>query len=122
MSKFVLKPAHLLQTRLVVSRAEPEFELDFKGLVKKFLTDKAPQERFKLVGLKHGMFIGHSASRKRPGEKCIFVLFNVDRGGNIDFVMKKDPTFPSRLIDAYFVESAEYDAKLSEQHQQQKVA
>jgi hypothetical protein len=114
MSKFILKPAHLLQTKLVLSKNEPEIELDFKELVKRFVPDTLPQEKMKLLNLRHGMFIGKSHSQKRQGGKCIFVLFNVDREGSIDFVLKKDPTFEARLLEAYFVESAKYDAKVTE--------
>ena len=117
MSKFVLKPARLLQTRLVTSKTDPEFSLDFKAMVKRFVPPNAAFERTKLLNLKHGMFIGLSRSQRRPGEKCIFVLANLDRGGDIAFVLRKDPSFENRLIEAYFVESAEYDAKVTEQAQ-----
>jgi hypothetical protein len=116
-SKFVLKPARLLQTKLVTSKTDPEFELDFKQLLRRFVPLNAPQERFKLLNLRHGMFVGLSKSQKRPGGKCIFVLSNIDRSGNIDFVLKRDPSFEIRLLEAYFVESSEYDGKLSEQPQ-----
>jgi hypothetical protein len=119
-SHFVLKPARLLQTRLVTSKTDPAFELDFKQLVQRFVSPNAINERLKLLNLRHGMFLGLSRSKLRPGGKCIFVLFNIDRGGNIDFVLKRDPSFEQRLLESYFVESAEYDAKLSEK--QEKVA
>jgi hypothetical protein len=123
-SKFVLKPARLLQTRLVVSKNEPEIEVDFKGLQKLLLPPNSPPfEKAKVLNLHHGMFIGHSQSAKRPGQKVIFTLFNIDRSGNIEFVLKKDPSFETRLLKAYFVEKAEYDAKISESSKAQaKVA
>lgn len=124
MSKFVLKPARLLQTKLVTSKTDPEFEVDFKQLLKRLVPAGAPSyERTKLLNLHHGMFVGISRSIRRPGEKTIFVLFNVDRSGDIEFVLKKDPSFEQRLVEAYFVESALYDAKVSETSKhEQKVA
>lgn len=115
MSKFVLKPARLLQTRLVTSKTDPEFEVDFKQLVKKLVPSDAPvYERTKVLNLRHGMFVGKARSLRRPGHATMFVLFNVDRSGDIEFVLKKDPSFEQRLLEAYFVETAQYDAKVTE--------
>jgi hypothetical protein len=116
-SKFVLKPARLLQTRLVLTKSAAPIELDFVEMVAKFCPSGLPFEKTKMTNLRHGMFVGRTKSVRRPGESTVFVLFNQDRRGNVEHVLKRDPTFEPRLIEAYFIDVAEYDAKIFEANQ-----
>lgn len=112
-SKFVLKPARLLQTRLVPSKDEKAIELSFPELVTYFArADRG--EGMKLCGLRQGMYVGLTNSAKMPGRKIIFVLYNENRTGNVDFVLKNDPSFSTRLLEAYRVEEASYDGVITE--------
>jgi len=122
-SKFILKPARLLQTRLVTSKTGEAIELEFPELLAKFVPVPDRMEGMKLVGLRHGMFIGLTNSARTPGKKVVFVLYNENGTGNVDFVLKNDPSFEMRLIEAYRVEEATYDGVISEnQNPLQQVA
>lgn len=114
MSKFVLRPARILQTRLVLCKGEPAQEYTFEQLVEKFLPTKDPREGVKLGRLRRGAFVGLTRSSVTPTRLVVFVLHNEDNSGNIDFVLKNDPTFESRFICAYRVDEAEFDAKFIE--------
>lgn len=114
-SLFIVKPARVLQTRFVTSKTGPDEQYSFKELLARFLpTGVSKSEASKLLGLRAGMFIGKVRSAKTPGKEVQFVLYNQDGSGNIDFVLKNDPSFESRLIEAYRVEHAEYDVTLTE--------
>lgn len=121
MAKFVLKPARILQTRLVTSKTDEAFELDFIQLLLK-LKPETEREKLLLANLRKGGFIGKTQNPRDPKAKNIFWLFNQDRTGNIDYVLKKDPSFPFRVLEAYRVEEAVYDVKISENQMPEKVA
>jgi hypothetical protein len=113
-SKFILKPARLLQTRLVTSKTGEPVELDFRQLLAKFLSYPDRMDAMKLMGLRHGAFIGLTKSARTPGKQVVFVLYNENRTGNVDFVLKSDPSFAIRLVEAYRVEAAVYDGVITE--------
>lgn len=113
MSRFVLQPARILLTRLA---PDPSKEVEEKTFEQMFveLAQKNRLEGAKLGLLKQGSYVGTCWSARSPGTKIVFVLLTAGGNGNIDFVLKADPSFPQRLISVYRVESAEYDAKVSE--------
>lgn len=113
-SKFILQPARLLQTRLVTSKMGEPIELEFVQLLAKMVPNRDRIEAMKLMGLRRGMFIGLTQSAKTPGKQVVFVLYNPEGGGNVDFVLKEDPTFEQRMLEAYRVEEATYDAVITE--------
>ena len=114
MSRFLLQPARLLQTRLVAIKKEAKVELTFDELVRKLTPIKDPQEGIKLGRLKPGSFVGLVKSSRIPGKQVIFVLHNHDNSGNLEFVLKADPSFAGRLLCAYRVDAAEFDARITE--------
>ena len=110
-----MKPARLLQTRLVTSKTGDAIELEFPQLLAKLIPHPDRMEAVKLVGLRRGAFIGLTRSAKVPGKQVVFVLYNANGSGNVDFVLKNDPSFEQRLIEAYRVEEAVYDGVITEE-------
>lgn len=114
MSRFVLQPARILQTRFAASKTEPAEEVTFDELVKKLTPAKDPMEGIKLGRLKPGCFVGLVKSQRTPNKLVIFVLHNLDNSGDIEFILKADPSFEGRLVCAYRVDVAEFDARVTE--------
>ena len=114
-SRFVLKPARLLLTRFVTSRTGDEQSLDLKGLMERFAPTREPGDRINLMHLRRGEFMGLVRSGKNPNRIVTFLLVNPDQSGNVDFVLKNDPSFENRLVEVYRVEEAVYDARITEE-------
>lgn len=113
MSRFVLKPCRVLQTHLSPTKAEPE-SLTFEEVFAKFVPAGDSRQALNLRFLKPGAFIGLVKSSSQPNKIVNFILHNLDNSGNIDFVLKSDPSFESRLICAYRVDEAQFDSKITE--------
>ena len=88
--------------------------MDFEGLCRKFAPQGEKEELFKLARLSRGMFIGRTKSVRFPGREVIFTLWTPNRVGEIGFVLKNDPSFETRMIEAYRVEDATYDGVITE--------
>lgn len=115
MSKFVLKPARVLQTRLSPLKEEPAEEYTLEELVRKFIPRK--EEGVKLSHLKKGCFFGLVKGRLSPENVFVFILHHASGKGDLEAVLKADPTFTSRLLCAYKVEEAVFDTKFIEDRQ-----
>jgi hypothetical protein len=68
--------------------------------------------------IKPGCFIGLIRT-PITNRVVLFILSNPDGSGNVDFVMKKDPSFQDRLICAYKVIEAVFDSKVTENKTEQ---
>lgn len=116
MSFFVLKPARLIQNTFDVTPDQAALELDFRGVCRMLVSQSMSLvERQKLLHLRPRAYVGRAKSKQSPGEIFIFVLYNWDRTGNIDYILAKDPSFAERIIDVFRVEEAQYDSKVAEQ-------
>jgi hypothetical protein len=116
MSHFVLKPARLIQDTFDVIPDQPVLEFGFRDLCKMLVPQgTAFTERQKLLHLRPRAYVGRAKSKQSPNEIFIFVLYNWDRTGNIDYVLAKDPSFAERVIDVFRVEEVLYDSKVVEQ-------
>lgn len=114
MSRFLLQPSRLLQTRLVDDKNQEAIDLTFDQLVKKLVPNKDVNEAIKLGRLKPGSFVGLVHSARFPEKVVIFVLHNEDRTGELSYVLKRDPSFETRLIQAWRVAECSYDRKVTE--------
>ena len=115
MARYVLQPCKVREDQLVPQKDTEPVTFDWPQLCAKFASFKG-QGRVALLNLGHlrvSGFLGLIRSAKE-GQVTNFILLNQDRTGSIDWLMKKDPTFESRLIEVYRVEVAERDAKLLE--------
>lgn len=104
----------MLQTRLVDDKTSEPLELTFDQLVKKLVPNLDVNEAIKLGHLKPGSFVGLVQGSRTPERVVIFVLHNEDQTGELGFVLKRDPTFETRLIQAWRVIECGYDRKVTE--------
>ncbi len=115
MSRFVLRPARILQTRLSPLKDEPAEEYTLEELVRKFVRPGDMTEARKLGLLKRNTFVGLVSGRNNTKKEFVFILRMPSGKGDIEEILKLDPSFATRLICAYKVEEAQFDAKLEEE-------
>ena len=112
MSKYVLRPSRVVLNRILpVEGAEP-LTLSFKEMLARFAPSGEIGAKAKIVGLRPGCYFGLLRDEQRQLRN--FTIFIPSRDNKIDWHLRKDPTFPSRVVEIYEVERAERDAKLTE--------
>jgi hypothetical protein len=67
------------------------------------LTENTPLVRAKITHVRSNAYVG--IVRGVEGAQVGFVLLNDDRSGNCQWLLKKDPTFADRLVEAWKVEA-----------------
>jgi hypothetical protein len=108
--RFLLRPCRLLSDRFVPS-AEESFELDWKGLVRRF--SHGPYAAHTLQRLRTGAYLGMTSNPGSP-QPVSFCLYNTDGSGKIKHVLRKDPSFAERLLEVYQVEEAHWGSRTTE--------
>jgi len=112
MAKFVLEKSRIIEDRIVPLRIPEKLELGWEEL-KGVLVPSSKSEEIKMLG-----FMGPSAFIGRMldnyGADKLFYIRNSDLSNNIDWIIRADPEFASRVKSIYLVESVSWDAKLEE--------
>ncbi len=112
-SRYVLRPCRVLQGTLVPDPKQESLELDWAGLCRFFSPKGDRSQLMKVSNLRRGHFAGLSKHSK-TGQTIVFVLVNRDGSGDLRWVLRKDKSFESRLIQSYYVEHAQRDSAVTE--------
>jgi hypothetical protein len=95
---FTLHPAKMLDGYgFTIDKSKEPFQVSHRQLMDRFFRRDDPQSRVKFSHLKAGSFLGLSKTG------TTFILSNSDRTGNLSFVLKKDRSFPDRIVEVYKV-------------------
>jgi len=107
--KFVFKSCRVREDRVISEGDEAVF--DIPSLLKKFAPERARRDLIQLRALRVGQYIG-IVRGSQSGKPITFFLWNNDRTNRIAWVLKKDPTFPERLIEIYRVEHVDWGSRV----------
>lgn len=108
MASFKLVPCKLRDNKLVEVGEIVEF--DWAALKKKFASQRM-EALHNLRRIQRSGYLG--LVKSDTGPKCFFLL-NDNRGNVIDWLLKKEPSFETRLIEVYKVEDFQWDDQSSE--------
>ena len=110
--KFVLQPCHVRADRVAPDKSNPVVLHSIHDLVEKF-RPSTPGERLQIRSMRLGAYVGLIRG-SQSGNVVPFVLWNRDRSNKIKWLLKKDPKFPTRLVEIYRVEEADWGSKFNE--------
>lgn len=114
MAKFVLQPCKLRQDRFVpIKDAECE-EFTWKELALKLAPTTTPSALRTLQYIQAGAFIGLLKHPLNASQEVNFCFVAQSRTGYLTEVLRRDPTFESRLVTVYRVVEADKGAQLVE--------
>jgi hypothetical protein len=115
MAKIVMTECKLRETKFVPKKDVEPVEFTAIDLIERFnLNPKTdPRHLFILRTLKPDSFVGISFN-PTTGKNAIFYWHHEDQRNDIGRVLKKDPTFSSRLVEVWRVESSHWDSKFEE--------
>ena len=111
-ARFELQPCKIRENR-VVPNGEDNVVLDLAEFVKKFTITGQPAERGKMRAARVGAFIG-VCTGSRSGQPTLFVIWREDRFGDINFLLRKDQTFPDRCHAIFKVVEADWGSRVEE--------
>jgi hypothetical protein len=113
MATFRLRRCKLRDGWFVPKKDEQPLEVDWKGLCEMLAPSRSPESRRTLrAGVSANAYVG--LIRQSNGAVTNFVIRNPDMTGDVRALAKRDPTFPVRLVDAFRIESAEWDSAMLE--------
>lgn len=110
MSNVTLTPCKLRETR-IVPQNEAAVRLTWKEMIRKFGSANV-QEKAALRTLQPNYFVG--LIRKKNGTVGQFLLCSADRSGEVEWLLKQVPDFPTRLIEVYRVEEVTFEGTVAE--------
>jgi hypothetical protein len=114
MARFVLQPCHLREGKLAPLKGTQPLVLDWSGLVEKLAPSREARARMTLKSMQPGAYVGTVQDQNNPKIARNFVFANQDRSAHVDWILKKDPTFETRLLDVYRVDEVRWDAAVTE--------
>lgn len=113
MATFKLTRCKLRDGWLVPAKNTDALEVDWPGLVKLLAPTKSFEAKRALrIGVRPSAFVG--LLRQPSGAVTNFVVRNADLSGDIRGLVKNDPTFTTRFVDAYRVDVAAWDSQVLE--------
>ena len=113
MATFKLTRCKFRDGWLVPKKGELQVEVDWNGLVSILAPSKSYDALKTLrVGVAPNAYVG--LVRQPTGAVTNFAIRNVDLSGDVRVISKRDPTFQTRLVDAYRVDYAQWDASVQE--------
>lgn len=112
MPRFKLVPCRLLETKLVPQKDAEPIELDWRELTAKLAPSNSIKALKSLAHVREGAFVGLLDNGKHYPTNFCFMSPN--RSGDISFIISRNPSFSSRLIDVYKVEKCDRGSAMIE--------
>lgn len=113
MASFVLRKCKFRDGWLVPDKGATAEEHGWVSLCAKLAPSMSAEAKRTLrIGATTGAFVG--LLRQPDGRVTNFAVKRADLEGDIREMVRKDPTIPSRLVEAYLVERAEWDSRFIE--------
>ena len=122
MAHFSLQPCKLRGGRLVPTKDEP-VSFEWNDLCSRLAPTSTVKAKMQLRSMQVGAFIGTTHSKNpdwmldRSQPETIltnFIFCNMDRSGNVAWLLKQNPSFSDRLSEVFRVESVEWDSGFEE--------
>jgi hypothetical protein len=115
-ARFVLQPCHLRDNRFAPTKGSEPVVLDWKSLREKLAPSGERAALMNLRGARIGCFVGLIKDPKNLDGRTPrnFMLMNLDRSARLDWLLKKDPSFETRLLEVYRVEDVRWDSVVEE--------
>ena len=111
MATFVLRKCKLRDGWLVPVKNNEPVVLDWAAVCKLLAPSKTAEAMKALRLMTVSSYVGLVQANGRISN---FVVRNPDLSGDIRATVKRDPTFAQRLVDAYRVESVDWEDKMIE--------
>jgi hypothetical protein len=112
LSRFELQPCKIRDDKVVPS-GEENIVLNLAEFVKAFSVTGHHIDRVKMRQARIGGFIGVCVG-SRSKRDTLFVIWRPDRGNGIDFLLKRDRTFPDRCKTIFKVVEADWGSRVTE--------
>ncbi len=119
-SKFVLVPSKLEANRIVPIEGAEKHTLTLKEMFARFAPSNERVAKEKIVGLRPGCYFGLMRDEQDPKQTRNFTVFNPSRDNKVDWLLRKMPTLPGRIVELYEVETAQLDTEVSNEHSGEK--
>lgn len=110
--RFELQPCKIREDR-VVPTGEESLVFTMPEFVKNFTVTGQRDERVKMRQARTGAFIG-VCDGSRTKQPTLFVIFRNDRANAIDFLLKRDRSFPERCKTIFRVVEADWGSRVTE--------
>ena len=112
MSKFVLRRCHVRDGILAPTKDQEALTVDWPKLTEMLAPSKTREALMTLKSLRVGAFVG--LTKKKQGSISNFMLLNQDRSATLEWVLKRDPEFEAKLLEAYRVDEIVWDSSIVE--------
>lgn len=110
MSRFVLRPAKIVGSRIVpVAGAEP-LTLNLKEMYARFARSGEIEAKRKIVYLRAGSYFGLLRDERQQVRN--FTIIIPSRDTRVDWLLRTRPTLPAQIVELFEVESALLDAQV----------
>jgi hypothetical protein len=110
--RFELQPCKIREDRVVPS-GEENVVFTMPEFVKNFSVTGMRDERVKLRQARIGAFIG-VCTGSRSKQPTLFVIWRNDRDNVIDYLLKRDRSFPERCQTIFKVVDADWGSRVTE--------
>ena len=112
MEKFVLRPARIRGTKVVVDKVLPVKEVSWPELVELVGGSRSAGALLTLRRLRRGSYVG---VRARNGAHTNFLFEPVGTSkSSIAWILNQEPAFEAQVVQLWYVEQAVYESKVLE--------
>jgi len=110
-SRFVLVPSKMEASRIVPIPGAEKLTLTLKQMFGRFAPSNERCAKEKVVSLRPGCYFG--LYKDETGVVRNFTIFVPSRDNKVDWLLRKQPQLPGRILELYEVETALLDAEVS---------
>jgi hypothetical protein len=112
MADFVLQPCRIRDKRIIPTKDDP-VQWDWKQLRENLAPTDSPKARMVLKLISRQGYVLLVQPHPKGPITNIF-LQNPDRSNKIDWLLRRQPTFPRRVVSVWRVERADHGASIEE--------
>jgi hypothetical protein len=113
-TQYTLQRCFIRKDRIVPLKDELPVEFSWALLQERFVPSGERHAKMNLLALKQKMFVGVVTDRRDPKKKNSFILEDRWKSGKIGWLLKMDPSFPSRVLEVFQVLSLARDVAYEE--------
>lgn len=114
MAHFILQPCHLREGKFAPIKGTSPKVFTWAELVEALAPSKETRARMTLRRMQPGAYVGTAKDRNDAKMVRNFLLVNQNRSSQLEWVLKKDPTFENRLISVYRVDEVKWEGVVHE--------
>jgi len=114
LSRFVLQPCHLREGKFAPVKGSEPVVFDWASLVKALAPSQELAALRTLRSMQPGAYVGTTKDPVNKGKIRNFLLLNQDRSARLNWILKKDPSFETRLVDVFRVDDVKWESTMTE--------